>query len=178
MKLTIKDIAVIGMLSTLLLGVKHALAFLPNVSLVTLFLIIYTMYLKHKTIYIIYIFVLIEGLLYGFGLWWISYLYIWLIPYFIGRCFPKVTSPLFWAIITGGYGLTFGALTSIVTFLIGFASGGFYSGISSAFAYFIAGIPFDITHGISNFILALLLFKPIHYIFAKLIKISDDYIEE
>lgn len=169
MKLNVKDMALIGMLSTLLLGVKHALAFLPNVSLVTLFIIIYAMYLKRKTIYIICIFVIVEGLLYGFGLWWFSYLYIWFIPYFIGRIFSENKSPGFWAMVSGLYGLVFGGLSALVTFVIGCLSGGLQSGVSSAFAYYIAGIPFDITHGISNFILGLFLFKPLNYIFSKYI---------
>lgn len=173
MNLRIKDIALIGMLSTLLLGVKHSLAFLPNVSLVTLFLVIYTIHLKNKALYIIYIFVLIEGILFGFGLWWFSYLYIWLIPFIIARCFCNQRSKVFWAIICGSYGLAFGALSSLITFAMGFVNGGLHVGFSSAFAYFIAGIPFDITHGISNFVLALLLFKPINYIFTKLIKLSN-----
>lgn len=177
MKLTIKDMAIIGMLSTLLLGVKHALVFLPNVSPVTLFLIIYTLYLKRKAIYIICIFVIIEGLLYGFGLWWFCYLYIWFIPYFIARCFPGNNSPGFWAIVSGIYGLAFGALSSLVTFAIGFVTGGLHTGISSAFAYFISGIPFDITHGISNFVFALFLFKPLNYIFTKLFKESNNHEE-
>ena len=32
---------------------------------------------RKKTLYIIYIFALLEGLIYGFGIWWIMYLYAW-----------------------------------------------------------------------------------------------------
>ncbi|MDQ9757401.1 hypothetical protein RFZ45_00270, partial [Acinetobacter baumannii] len=64
-----------------------ALAVLPNIEIVSLLVIVYTLVFERKTIPIIYAFALLEGLVYGFGIWWIMYLYVWTILYAIVRCF-------------------------------------------------------------------------------------------
>jgi len=160
----IKDIVIIGMLSALLISFQVGLAFLPNIELVSLLIIVYTIVLRKKAIYIISTFILLEGLFYGFGLWWINYLYIWFILFLITMVFRKEHSPFIWAIISGSFGLSFGALCSIPYIFIGSANGTFASGLQMAFAYWISGIPFDLTHGISNFVIALMLFKPLYVI--------------
>ncbi|MFU0826334.1 MAG: Energy-coupling factor transport system substrate-specific component [Lachnoclostridium sp.] len=161
----IKDIVLIGMLTALLIAAKFSLSFLPNIELVSLFIIIYTLTMHKKTLYIITVFVITEGLLYGFGLWFLNYLYIWYILYILVRIFRKNQSPLHWAIISGGFGLSFGALCAIPYFFIGLSSGSVRTGLQSAFAYWISGILFDIPHGIGNFIITLVLFKPLMKIF-------------
>lgn len=160
--MSLKYIPIIGMLSAILLVVQIALGFLPNIELVSLLIIIYTLVFKKKVIYIISIFVLLEGLIYGFGLWWINYLYIWFILAFITHIFKKESSPLVWALISGFYGLLFGTLCSIPYFFIGLSSGTIQNGFNTALAYIISGIPFDLVHGISNFFIALTLFKPLY----------------
>ena len=82
-KLKIKDITLIAVSSVLLLAAQVAMRYLPNIELVSLLILLFTKHFKRKTLYIIYIFVLIEGLIYGFGLWWICYTYVWTILYFI-----------------------------------------------------------------------------------------------
>ena len=156
----IKDIALIGMMSALLLILQIALSFLPNIELVSLFIILYTLIFGRKTLFIIYVFVILEGLVYGIGLWWFNYLYLWLVLYFIVRIFHKINSTFLWALISGVYGLGFGALCSIPYFI----TGGFPSGL----AYWVAGIPYDIMHGLGNFAVALILFKPLYYILNKI----------
>ena len=47
---------------------KFALSFLPNVELVTLLIMLYTLYFGRKIIYVIPFFVLIEGIVWGFGI--------------------------------------------------------------------------------------------------------------
>ncbi len=160
-KMRIKEIVLIGMLGALLIAVQYTLSFLPNIELVSLLIIIYTLTMHKKTPYIITVFVILEGFLYGFALWWITYLYIWFILYILVRLFRKEQSVLFWSVISGGYGFSFGALCAIPSFFIGFAGGTVRTGLQAAFAFWIAGIPFDITHGVANFIITLVLFKPL-----------------
>lgn len=172
----IKDIVIIGMLSSLLIATQVILSFLPNIELVSLLVILFTLLYKRKALFIILVFVLIEGFIYGFGLWWMNYLYVWFVLYFITRIFKKGQSPFHWAVISGAFGLTFGALCSILYLFIGWFEGSFITGFQSAMAYWIAGIPFDITHGISNFFIALFLFKPLHYILNNVIT-KEIYLE-
>jgi energy-coupling factor transport system substrate-specific component len=155
-----KDIVLIGMLGALLVVVQVGLSALFNVELVSLLIMIYTLNFKKKTFYIIYVFVFIEGLLYGFGTWWIMYLYIWPILSFLTILFKNSNSSIFWAFLSGIYGLIFGALCSIVYLFIG--------GPSGALAYWISGIPADMIHAIANFFIALFLFKPLNLIFKQI----------
>jgi len=161
----IKDIVIIGMLSAIMITVQVAFAFLPNIELVSLLIILYTLVLGRKTLFIIYVFVILEGLLYGFGLWWFNYLYIWTVLFLIVWLLRSIRSPFLWAIVSGLYGLSFGALCSIPYFIL--------SGIPTGFAYWIAGIPFDITHAISNFTITLVLFYPLFYILNKINKRTE-----
>jgi len=154
-----KAIVLIGMMGSLLFTMQVALYFLPNVELVTLFIILFTLIFKKKTIFIIYVFVLLEGFMYGFGLWWFGYLYVWTILYFITVSLNKLTSPLSWAITSAGFGLSFGALFSIPYFITG--------GIALGGSYWISGIPYDLIHGISNFVLMFALYKPLYMILDK-----------
>lgn len=124
--LTTKDIAFIGMMIASLEVAKLALSFLPNIELVTLLIILYTLFFGPKIIYVIFSFILIEGCLYGFGIWWIMYLYIWPLLVLLTRIFRKQESVWFWSVFSGVYGLFFGALCSIPYFFIG--------GIPTAFA--------------------------------------------
>lgn len=156
----IKDIALIGIMSAILLVIQVTLAFLPNIELVSLLIIIYTLVFGKKAFYIIYVFVALEGLLYGIGLWWINYLYVWTILCVLVLLLRKQRSPYFWAILSGFYGLAFGALCAVPNL--------FLSGFASAVSYWIAGIPFDVLHGVGNFVVALLLFRPLFYLMDKI----------
>jgi len=160
-KLKLNDIAILSLMSSILFVVQFALGFIPNVELVSLLIIIYTLFFGYKALFIIYIFVLLQGISYGFGLWWINYLYVWTILFFITRVFRKEKSPFVWAIISAIYGLSFGALCSLPYFFMG--------GVSAMFAYWTSGILFDIAHGLGNFTVALVLFKPLYYVFSKLV---------
>lgn len=154
LKLTVSDIAVIGIMVATLVGGKMALSFLPNVEVVTLLIILYTLCFGKKVIYAIFAFICIETFLYGFHLWVIMYLYTWPILALITYLCRKKTGTLFWSFLSAFFGLFYGAFCSIPYIFI--------SGLPGAFAWWIAGIPFDITHCISNFALAFVLFKPLH----------------
>ena len=157
---TIRDIVICGMFSALLLVLQVALAILPNIELVSLFVIVYTLVFKRKTLVIIYTFALLEGLFYGFGIWWFMYLYVWTILYIIVCAFRKNDSSVFWAVTGGFFGLIYGALCSIPYLIAG--------GIGAGITWWIRGIPYDILHGVGNFIIILILFRPIYSVLYKM----------
>ena len=72
-----RHLALGGILAALLFAAQAALAFLPNIELVSLLVILYTLFLGKRVVPVLLVFALLEGLLYGFGLWWVSYLYVW-----------------------------------------------------------------------------------------------------
>lgn len=150
------ELILMGMLTGILFMGQVFLAFLPNVEIVTFLILLYTLIFGRKVFIMIYTFVLLEGIFYGFGLWWINYLYVWSVLAVVVLLFKKQRSPLFWSLVTGFFGLCFGALCALPYFFIG--------GPAAAFSYWITGIPYDIPHCIGNVILCLFLFKPAYYI--------------
>ena len=152
--ITTRDIALIGIALTIIEVTKFALSFVPGIEVVSLLFIIYTLFFRKKIVYVIPAFCLLEGVLYGFGIWWFMYLYIWAILAVVTYLFRNRTSIWFWSILSGIYGLLFGLLCCPVYLATG--------GISMAISWWVAGIPTDIIHGISNFIICLMLFKPLN----------------
>lgn len=158
--ITTKDIALIGVMIATLEAVKTALAFLPGVELVTLLIVLYTLVFGRRIYYAIGAFVLIEGCLYGFGIWWIMYLYIWPLLAGLTRLCRRREEVWFWALFTGTYGLFFGALCALPYLVI--------DGWHAALVWWAAGLLHDIVHGISNAVLCLFLFHPLYRTLKKL----------
>lgn len=163
---TITQIVTMGLLGAILFVGQLAMSPLPNIEPVTTLIIIYTPIYKKKTFFSIYIFVLLEGLLFGFGIWWISYLYIWSILAAIALSLQKLRSAALWAVVSGLFGLIFGALCAVPYLISG--------GIGAAFAYWSAGIPYDILHCSGNFALTLILYAPLTRLLKKLQQASQN----
>ncbi len=149
-----RQVVLCAMLAAVTTALQAAMSPLPNIEPVSLLILIYTLVLGRQVFYIIYTFALLEGLLYGFHLWWVTYLYIWslwaLAVLLIGR--KRELSPLAWAAASGAFGLGFGALCALPYFA---------GGPWAAFSYWMAGIPFDLLHCAGNFGLTLALERPL-----------------
>ena len=113
-----------------------------------------------KWVYPVYLYVALEILFYGISLWNINYLYIWAVLAVVAYSLRRMQQPLGWAVLSGCFGLVFGALCGIVDIFIG--------GFSYAAAKWVSGIPFDILHCAGNFTIALVLFKPMRGLLEKL----------
>ena len=142
------ELLVLSLLGALMFGAKMAMAALPNIEPVSLLILTYTAVFGRKALYPIYIYVGLEILMWGLGLWNLNYLYVWL-----GRVFRRMESAWGWAILSGAFGLGFGLLCTPVYW----ATGGWAFGLS----WWISGIPFDLAHCAGNFCLALVLRKPL-----------------
>lgn len=154
-----KELVLMGILTALVFMGQVFMGFLPNIEIVTLLFILYTLVFGRKVFLMIYVFVFLEGIFYGFGIWWISYLYVWSIQAAVTLLFRKQQSVVFWSILSGFYGFFFGILTGIPYLFTG--------GLGAAIAYWTAGALFDITHCIGNIVVCFLLFKPLHGILEK-----------
>ena len=162
MKYKTFEIVLLGMLGAIAYVGQVALSFLPNIEVVSILFLVYTKIFGKKALFPIYVFVLLEGIFWGFGSWWIMYLYVWAVLWGITMLLRRNDPAVFWAVINGAFGLVFGALCSITQ--------GVMFGIGSGFAYFISGIPFDIVHCIGNFLTALFLYKPLTILLSKVMK--------
>ena len=170
-QVSVRDIALIGMMTAVIEVSKLALAAVPNVELVTFWIIMFSLFFEPKVIYSILVFILIEVSIYGVNVWVIMYLYIWPTLALLVLLFKKKDSMLVFAILSGFYGLLFGAYCSLPYIVIGTVGGGIKSGLIMAFNWWVAGIPYDILHGISNFFVMLVLYHPVHKVMQK-IKVS------
>lgn len=161
--LQIKDMARLGLMVALLEVSKLALASLPNIELVSFWIILFTLHMGWRTLYAVYVFVLLEGILYGIHFWWAAYLYVWTLLVILTQAFRAQHSALFWSILSGLFGLSFGALCAIPYGITGALSGGLWNGLLAGFSWWIAGIPYDLLHCAGNFVIMLVLYKPIQH---------------
>ena len=154
-----RELTLFGVLGALTFAAKYVMSALPNIEPVSLMVMLFAVVFGRKCLYPIYLYVMMEILFYGINLWNLNYLYIWAILAAAAYVLRRMEHPLGWAILSGTFGLLFGALCGIVDVFIG--------GFSYAVAKWVSGIPFDISHCIGNFVIALLLFKPMRQLMEK-----------
>ncbi len=164
------DVALVGLMVAVIEVFKFAMMGLPNIELTSFWLILFSKNFGKKVYWVTPIFTLIEGIVFGFNLWWISYLYIWPILVLVTRVLHKNDSAIIWASVSAVFGLCFGALCALPYF---FTGTDLQSGLTIVFSQWVAGIPWDITHCIGNFVLMLLLYKPLSSVMVNLQKKSN-----
>ena len=148
-----------AVLGAMTFAAKYVMSFLPNIEPVSLMVMLFAVVFGWKWVYPVYLYVVMEILFYGISLWNINYLYIWAVLA-VAACFLRnMRHPLAWAILSGTFGLLFGALCGIVDIFIG--------GFGYALAKWVSGIPFDIAHCAGNFVIALVLFVPMRNLLEK-----------
>ncbi|NLC55038.1 MAG: hypothetical protein GX769_04070 [Erysipelothrix sp.] len=156
-------LVLIAFLSALLVVAKEALSVVPNVEVVTLLLLVYTKLLGCKTtLYITFIFTTIQAIIYPPHLWVITYYLIW--PTLVvgaGLLFKLKPNVYVIAIYAAVFGLLFGAFDSVIL--------SFVYGFHTFAPIWIRGLPWDLVHGFSNYLTALLLYEPLKKNLEKLI---------
>lgn len=155
MKLCIKEIAVFGMLGSMMFASKTVMEFLPNIHLLGVFTIAFTVVYRQKALYPIYIYVLLNGLFSGFNTWWVPYLYIWTLLWgatmLLPKNLPKKAKPFVYMGLCGLHGFLFGTLYAP-------AQAVFYGlSFDATLAWIVAGLPYDAIHGVSNLICGVLI---------------------
>ena len=149
----IRDLALYAVLGALTFGAKFAMSGLPNIEPVSLMVMLFAVVFGAQAVYPIGVYIAMEFLVYGPGLWNLCYLYIWFVLAAAAYLLRKMESALGWAVLSGGFGLAFGLLCAPVDMVAG--------GAAYAMGKVITGIPFDIAHCVGNFVIALTLFCPL-----------------
>ncbi len=175
-KVSIQDMALIGMMTAVIEVSKLALTSLPNVELLTFWIIMFTLFFGRKTIYAVIVFNLIEISIYGINTWVIMYFYIWPALVLLVWLFRKIDSLWLFSILSAIFGLCFGAICSLPYIVIGTVGGDIRNGLIMAFNWWVAGIRFDIIHGIANFVLMMTLYTPVKHLFKKLSRVSTHHL--
>ncbi len=147
------ELAVCALLAALLYGTQVALAALPNIEAVSLLIAVYTRVYQKRALLIVCLFVLLELVTYGLGLWSINYLYVWAALWGVCMMMRHVQSPVMHALALAFFGLLFGLMCAIPCLFIG--------GAGLFVSYFVSGIPFDLLHCAGNLLLGLTLYAPL-----------------
>ena len=161
-KVSTREVVLFGMLGAMTFAWKYVMSGMPNIEPVSLMVMLFAVVFGKKWVYPVYVYVAMEILFYGIGTWNIMYLYIWGVLAWAAYLCRGMESPLGWALLSGSFGLLFGALCAPVDAVIG--------GVGYAVSKWISGIPFDLAHCAGNFVIALVLFRPMQMLIEKLYK--------
>ena len=144
---------------------KMIMEIAPNVHLLSVFTVSFTVVYRKKALYPIYVYVLLTGLLCGFSTWWIPYLYLWsalwgavmLLP----KNFPKKVKPIVYMLVCSAHGFLFGTLYAPAQAIL------YGLDFEGMITWIVAGLPWDCIHGISNFFCGMMI-VPIVSVLTKL----------
>ena len=146
---------------------KIVMEALPNIHLLGMLTITYTIVFRKKALIPIYVYVLLNGLFAGFNAWWVPYLYIWTILWgitmLLPKNMPKAVACIVYPLLCALHGLFFGALYAPVQALM------FNFTLEQTITWIAAGLTFDIIHMIGNFAVGLLIF-PVSAVLKRLVK--------
>lgn len=155
MKLTIKEIVVFGMLGSIMYASKFIMELLPNIHLLGVLTVSFTVVYRKKALYPIYTYVILNGIFCGFATWWIPYLYLWAVLWgavmLLPQKMPKSAQPIVYMTVCAAHGFLFGTLYAPAQAIL------FGLSLKGMVAWIIAGLPWDFMHGVSNFLCGILI---------------------
>ena len=152
--LSIRELVLFAMLGALMFCSKIIMEALPNVHLLGMFTIVFTIVYRKKALIPIYVYVALVGIYAGFAYWWVHHLYVWTILWGITMLLPKkmprVVAIIVYCTVGCLHGLLYGAMSAPVeTVVHGF-------NFEQTLAWIGYGMPFDVIHAIGNTVTALL----------------------
>lgn len=148
---------VFAMMGAIMFLSKKFMEWAPNIHLLAMFTMTFTIVYRVKALIPIYVYVLLNGFYEGFPMWWIPYLYIWTALWAVTMLLPKNLPDKFsfvYPIICGLHGLAFGTLYAPAQALM------FGLNFEQTLAWIAAGLPFDCIHAAGD-LAAGLLIKPL-----------------
>lgn len=147
--LTPSELVTFAVLGALMYCSKVIMEWAPNIHLLGMFTMTFTLAYRAKGLVPIYVYVFLNGFFSGFALWWVPYLYIWIVLWAITmllpKKLPKPVTVIMYSVVCGLHGLLFGVLYAPVQALF------FGFDFRQTLAWIAAGLPFDIIHAIGNF---------------------------
>ena len=155
MKLTVRETVVFAMLGAAMYASKVIMELAPNIHLLGVFTIAFTVVYRKKALYPIYTYVILNGIFAGFATWWLPYLYVWTVLWgvvmLLPKKMPKKVQPIVYIIVCATHGFLFGTLYAPAQAIL------FGLDFKGMVAWIVAGFPWDCIHGVSNFFCGLLI---------------------
>lgn len=153
--LTPYEIAIFAMLGALMFLSKKLMEWIPNVHMVGMLIMTYTLVYRKKALIPIYLYVLLDGIFGGFNAWWLPYLYIWAILWgvtmLLPQNMPRGLKIVIYPLVCALHGFAFGTLYAPAQALM------FHLDWKGMLAWIAAGLPFDALHGLGNLGMGLLI---------------------
>ena len=151
----VRELCIFAMLGAVMFASKVIMEALPNIHLLGVLTVTYTVTYRRRALVPIYVYVMLNGLFAGFNFWWLPYTYIWTLLWgavmLLPRKMPKKVAYAVYSVICAVHGFLFGILYAPAQALM------FGLNFNQTVAWVIAGFPYDIIHGISNLGLGLLI---------------------
>lgn len=164
----LRNLTLSAFLTSILVISKYCLGFIQGVEIVTFLCILYGVLLPIKVwIQIIPTFIIITGLIYGFGTWWVVYWFIFPTETFISWLFKKwlLKFNLIFALWCGFWGFSIALWYFPYDWIL--------FGYSKAIASLSLAIIPNLLGAVSNFVISLILMEPCHKFFKKHFKFND-----
>lgn len=151
----LREAIVFSMLGAIMFCSKIVMEAFPNIHLLGVLTMVYTVAFRARALIPIYIYVAVNGVYAGFSVWWIPYLYIWTILWALTMLLPRRMPPRVAAVVycalCAFHGLCFGTLYAPAQALM------FGFNFEQTLAWIASGLPFDILHAIGNLFLGMLI---------------------
>ena len=128
---------------------------LPNIHPLAMFVVMLTVVYRRGALIPIYLYVILDGLRWGFGVAWVPYLYIWLILWGVAmllpRSAPRAVKAVMYPAVATLHGLLFGILYSPAQAVL------FGLSFKQTLTWIAMGFPYDIMHAVGNLVMGLLI---------------------
>lgn len=138
------------MLGAMMFASKIALEWAPNIHMVGMFTMVFTVVYRAKALIPIYVYAAILLVFYGFAPWCIIHLYVWTVLWamtmLIPRRLPTVVLAFLYPMVCGLHGLMYGTLCAFTQVPIYYNS----FALEKLLAYIASGFYFDLLHAIGN----------------------------
>ena len=147
--LTTAEITKFTMLGTLMFCSKILMEWIPNVHLLGMLTMVYTLVYRKKALIPIYVYAMLNGLFAGFSPWWIPYLYVWTLLWgttmLLPKKIPDKVAVILYPILCALHGFLFGTLYAPAQAIM------FGLNFQQMIAWIVAGLPWDAIQGVGNF---------------------------
>ena len=144
----LRNLILFAMFGAIMFTSKLLMEGLPNIHLVGMLTMAYTVVYRTKALAPIYVYVALTGLYLGFTAWWAHNIYIWAVLWgvtmLLPRKMPKKVACFVYPAVCSLHGLFFGVLSAPVQALF------FGLDFEQALVWIGTGVAFDITHAVGN----------------------------
>lgn len=153
--LSVYELVLLPVLGVLMYLSKMLMEFLPNIHLLGMFIVVFTLVFRVKALIPIYIYVLLVGIYMGFSPWWVPNLYTWTVLWAVTMLLPRRMPPrvayVVYTAVCALHGFAYGTLYAPAQAWL------FGLNFRGMIAWIVAGFPFDVVHGVGNLLTGLLI---------------------